>query len=167
MENMSGSRDQSNETGPIVPKINITATFPNAAEDFKRRNPHIFPIGNDKTIFKGIGVRKNGHSVGRQMNKTEREFSILLEARKQKGEICGWSYETVKLRLADRTTYTPDFLTWEFAWDDETPVRLCFIEIKGFKREDAMVKYKVAREQFPWATFEMWERKGGSWNRIL
>jgi hypothetical protein len=112
------------------------------------------------------------------MNRHEKEFSIILESGKRIGEISWWGYEAIKLRLADRTWYTPDFFVipthlefFVIPTHLEAGLRVSdspkFIEIKGFKRDDAMVKFKCAREMFPWASFEMWSREGGSWNRIM
>lgn len=76
------------------------------------------------------------------MNRWERRFADDLEAAKLAGEIRDWKFESVKLRLADRTWYTPDFAVFE------NDGRLRMVEIKGFWRDDAKVKYKVAREMY-------------------
>jgi hypothetical protein len=79
-------------------------------------------------------------------NKTEAAYGNLLELRKMAGEIVDYKYEPLKFRLADRTYYTPDFLV----------VHTTHFEIhetKGFWKDDARVKIKVAAEQFPWFIF--------------
>ena len=76
------------------------------------------------------------------MNKTEKSYSILLEARLQAGEIAWYSFEPMKLRLAKATFYEPDFLVM---LADGT---LEFHEVKGFWEDDARVKIKVAAEKF-------------------
>lgn len=102
-----------------------------------------------------------------RMNKWETEYSYELEARKQAGEILWWAFEPMKLRLADKTTYTPDFallithnlcgVTWGV---------LQFHEVKGFWRDDARVKIKLAAEMFPFLFVALSRRKGGSgWER--
>ena len=52
-------------------------------------------------------------------------------------------FESIKLRLADRTWYTPDF----FVYLPDGTVQV--VEVKGFWRDDARVKIKVAAEQYP------------------
>lgn len=94
------------------------------------------------------------------MNKTEAAYALILEARKRDGEIQDYLYEKVKLRLADNTFYTPDF----FVLDKDGYVE--FVEVKGFLRDDALVKYKVAAEQYPWARWKM-VRKSGSAFEVL
>ena len=77
------------------------------------------------------------------MNKLEKSFAIGLEAKKRNGEILRWDYERVTLKLAHDTRYTPDFFVVE---RDGT---ISFYETKGFFRDDAKVKLKVAAASFP------------------
>lgn len=78
-----------------------------------------------------------------QMNKTEARYAQHLEKLKRIGDILDYGFERYKLRLAKNTYYTPDFDVTEA---DGT---LSFREVKGFWRDDARVKIKVAAEQFP------------------
>lgn len=97
----------------------------------------------------------------RKMNKTEARYAQILEVKKRSGEILGWEYEPLKLRLADNTYYCPDFLV---------ATRECIEihEVKGgFIRDDAKVKYKVARDKFQWFRFRMLQFKKGTWSQIL
>lgn len=80
--------------------------------------------------------------VGR-MNKTEIAYAEVLELRRAAGEILDFEFESVKLRLADRTWYTPDF--WLHMADGCIEVH----EVKGRWQDDARVKFKVAAELFP------------------
>ena len=86
------------------------------------------------------------HTPGR-MNKREAAYSLELEARKRQGEICDWKFEAVKLRLAARTFYTPDFLVWLCGGAVE------FHEVKGHWEDDARVKWKVVQEMYPMFRF--------------
>jgi hypothetical protein len=91
------------------------------------------------------------------MNKTEAQYvDEVLRPRLCANEILGWKFECVKLKLAKRTFYTPDFLVL-------TPEQLEFHETKGFWEEDARVKIKVAATLYPWARFLAVQRKGGVW----
>lgn len=78
-----------------------------------------------------------------RMNKTERRRALELEALRRAGKIIAWHYEGVTLKLADDTRYTPDFMVIE---DDGS---IAFEETKGFLRDDALVKIKVAAALFP------------------
>ncbi len=96
-----------------------------------------------------------------EMNKTEARYSQHLALRQAAGEILSWSFEPITLRLAKRTTYTPDF----FVVMANCEIQLH--EVKGSWRaphqEDARVKIKVAAELFPWARFVSASVDGKSW----
>jgi hypothetical protein len=81
------------------------------------------------------------------MNATETAYALHLELLRRAGEIRAWSYEPMKLRLADKTYYSPDFLV--VLGNGEMELH----ETKGFWQDDARVKIKVAAEQFPWFRF--------------
>lgn len=97
----------------------------------------------------------------RAPNKTEAEFGRMLEARRLKGEFLTVEFEAVKLKVGDGTYYTPDwFCHTLFA-------RPAIFEVKGKHRwDDAIVKYKAAKERYTWADFEMWEKSNGEWRLI-
>ena len=83
------------------------------------------------------------HEAGK-MNKTERAFADILEARRLTGEVLEWAFEPEKFRLADNTFYTPDF---RVIFADEM---VMFFEVKGHWEDDARVKIKVCAEQHPY-----------------
>lgn len=94
-----------------------------------------------------------------RMNKTEAAYANRLEALKRaEQEVKSWAFEAVKLRLADGTFYTPDFLV-----ELVEPGPLELHEVKGFWRDDARVKFKVARELFPMFRFRAFRRAGAGW----
>jgi len=96
------------------------------------------------------------------MNDLEAEYAALLDARVARGELFGYQFEAVKLFLAEKTWYTPDFLVLL------ADGLLEFHEVKGYWQEDARVKFKVVAEQFAWARFVAVTRRpkkaGGGWN---
>lgn len=85
--------------------------------------------------------------VAGKMNKLEAQYANSLEIRKMAGAIRDWRFEPFKLRLADKTYYSPDFLV--ITAEDLVE----FHEAKGFWEDDARAKIKVAAEQFPWFRF--------------
>lgn len=104
-----------------------------------------------------------------QMNKTEADYALGLRIQVNVGDILGWQFEPIKLRLADRTFYTPDFLvqcldgTLEFH-----EVKACTSAGKVLAEDDAMVKIKVAAESFPQFGFllcgKLPAKAGGGWS---
>lgn len=89
-----------------------------------------------------------------QMNKLERSYAGELEYMRQEGKVLAWQFEAIKLLLAERTSYTPDFLVVLPNGEIE------LIEVKGFWQEDARAKTKIAAARFPWFRF-----RGATWNK--
>lgn len=120
-------------------------------------------------VIKQIELKPKPQAKGRQrptpgtMNKTEAKYAAELEERQKAGEIAWWGFEAVKLRLADKTFYTPDFVVM---YGDG---RIELVEVKGFWEDDARVKIKVAAAQFWMFTFTALmpraKKDGGGWKR--
>ena len=96
-----------------------------------------------------------------RMNKLERACSLELASMQASGVATRWRFGQVKLRLADNTWYTVDFQVWL------ADGRIIMLETKGFLRDDASVKFKVAREQYPEYLWIMVRRKKGMWQRVM
>ena len=90
----------------------------------------------------------------RKMNKTEHEYGCMLEAR---GDVVWCEFEGVSLRLGDDCRYTPDFT---IMLRDGT---IEMHETKGFMRDDALVKIKVAAASFPFK-FVLVRKQKGEWS---
>ena len=136
------------------------------------------------------------------MNQTESRWMDGLEADKRRGMVFEYAYEPFAMRLADHTTYTPDFVVVhesspltlaglvglfqkravaaavdDLLWADiqtvrsaiETAGELATVhEIKGGKIwEKNRIKFKVAREMYPWITFKLWQWKNGEWTNLI
>lgn len=65
--------------------------------------------------------------------------------------------QEITLKLADDCRLTPDF-----SYRDEMG-KLVFVDVKGFQREDALIKMKVAARRFPDFKFQIVSRKGIGW----
>lgn len=76
-------------------------------------------------------------------NKTERAYGQRLELLRRAGEVLSWGFQRITLKLADDCRYTPDFDVVTAAGELEMH------ETKGFMRDDARVKLKVAARSFP------------------
>ncbi len=102
--------------------------------------------------MKARGIRKQPG----QMNGLETRYSQVLEARKS-SDVEWWAFEAIKLRLAKKTFYTPDFLV--MLKDGTLEVH----EVKGFWEDDARVKIKVAASLFPFRFFGKTYSKREGW----
>jgi hypothetical protein len=100
---------------------------------------HGRPLAEVFGVVKARG--RSQHTPGR-MNKAEEMYAADLEIRRRAGEVAWWAFEPIKLRLADRTYYTPDFMVMLSYGLIE------FHEVKGHAEDDAMVKIKAAAAQF-------------------
>ena len=90
------------------------------------------------------------------MNSTEQAyFDKFLRPKVLSGEYLDVRYEALTLRLAPKTTYTPDFLV--VTADHLIELHECK---GGFTRDDARVKWKVAAELYPFFTWRMIHMKG-------
>lgn len=91
------------------------------------------------------------------MNQTEARYAGHLDGLKHAGKVVAWAYEAVKLRLANRTFYTPDFLV--VMADGGIEIH----EVKGHWEDDARVKIKVAARLYPWFHFRAVKSARGGW----
>lgn len=102
------------------------------------------------------------------MNRLETEYSLHLEALKANGTILDWKYEAFKLKLADKTYYSPDFFVL---------LPDCSIELHdtkaAWKQKDgsykphveaaSSIKIKLAAQEFPFVFKHIWKLKGQGW----
>lgn len=108
-------------------------------------------------------IRQN--SAG--LNKTEQAFFDYLQARNDPGvPRTVLPPQSMTLRIANGCRYTPDFVVVYHGAMHE-PVEVIAYEVKGFMRDDAAVKIKVAATAFPWITFHLVTKLpggGGGWS---
>lgn len=90
--------------------------------------------------FKGR-AKPGGNSGG--MNKTEAAYADELERQRQAGVIAWYKFECMRFRLANLTTYTPDFIVMLANGDMQAH------EVKGHWEQHSRIKIKVAAEMFP------------------
>jgi len=91
------------------------------------------------------------------MNKLETRYANRLKELILAGDIQEYTYETVKLKLAEKTWYTPDFMV--ILANGEVQ----FHETKAYMEEDANVKLKGIAEKFPAFTFILVKEERKQW----
>ncbi len=149
--------------------MNLKDHFPSASQSFLSCNSGTLSHTGAKNTLQPPTNAKKRHS----MTRPEREMAMILEAMRRNNEIESWKFEGVTLKLADGCRFTPDFFvviqtdtTMRDGHDFIQRVR--FVETKGpFIREDSMIKFKVAREQNPWAEWQLHQRTKNGWTQIL
>lgn len=101
-------------------------------------------------------TRLKRHETGRMNSLEERYLKEIIAPKMLSGEVFSWLFESINLRLADKTYYRPDFIVFH---TDCIEV----VEVKGFWMDDARVKWKVAAEQFPMFDFTAVTYKKKEW----
>lgn len=101
------------------------------------------------------------------MNRVEGLYAAFLEQQRTTGAVLFWAFEPMKIVLAPKTTYTPDFLVVR----PQLPMR--FVDIKGTKKElpwiepDAALKIKLAAVLYwPFEFLVSWHVRGRWLERI-
>lgn len=121
----------------------LRAVFPRASEEFIRAN-----CGEVKVDRQPIEVKEQVQAEANKLNKLEQAFLLRLRAENPKIYI-----QAITLKLADDCRYTPDFVAIKGN-------SIMVYEVKGFMRDDALVKLKVAARMFSWMNFVLVTRKG-------
>lgn len=100
-------------------------------------------------------------------SKWERLLAGQLEDAKRAGGVQAWFYEAVTFRLAAGSngkrgaSYTPDFMVVQKEGAIE------FVEVKGFMREAARVRFLAAREKYPMFKWRMVRKTKTGWEEVL
>ncbi len=94
----------------------------------------------------------------------EADYAVHLETLKAGGNIREWWYEPMRLKIASgkmQAWYKPDFAAILVGEDGETD--LFFYEVKGYWREAARLRIKVAAGLYKPFWFVAITRKDGQW----
>ena len=92
------------------------------------------------------------------MNGLERDWAQVLEARRVAGEVLWWRFQPWALNLGGGAKFRPDFGAL-LAPDGEIT---CF-EVKGFWREAARVRIKIAASIHPFNFVAVTRDSSGAW----
>jgi hypothetical protein len=100
-----------------------------------------------------------GHVPG-EMNSHEAKYAERLEAERLLGRVDSWQFEPMALYLARGLRYHPDFMV--IYADGAVEIH----EVKGFWRDDAKAKIKMAADEFPMFRFRSFSLKKGKWEEM-
>lgn len=93
-----------------------------------------------------------------KLNKTERAYLHHLRAQPNNVWV---GVQNLTLKIADDCRLTPDFAVLDASG------KLTLIDVKGFQREDALIKMKVAARLFPMFEFSIVKREGVGWSEQI
>lgn len=87
----------------------------------------------------------------RDMNKTERKYSLHLEQERLSGRILRWDFEAIRLRVNDNCWWRPDFLVVDCDGFIELHDTKAFWKSKGRAHieDDALVKMQAIAASLP------------------
>lgn len=145
-----------------VPRLTITDLSPRHQAEVAKQLERGKPIG----LARAEQVRTEDKPRIRQsakprLNKTEAAFSLWLREHKPEAIVLE---QAIALRLGNGVRFTVDFVTVEFAAAGGGRVLTAY-ETKGFLRDDAAVKLKVAASLYPWMRFVLVSRRrDGTWS---
>jgi hypothetical protein len=141
--------------------------FPNPALAAKQAREI---MGGAEFISETKRLVRNTH----KMTRPEREYSLILAAKKRAGEILDYRYEGIRLKwgvdsdTGDAMWYKPDFVVIVSEYKTRREVAFTLIEVKGpWISERDLVRFKGCRAAWPQFQFEMHQRdREGRWTRI-
>lgn len=122
-------------------------------EDLRDVDPDVLRIAQEQTKPRQAPVERKP-----KMNKTEARYEAeILRPMLHAGELVAYLFQPITLKVAEfNCRYTPD-------WFLVLPDRFAFHEVKGFWRDDALVKFKAAATQYPWFDWVSVQHKRGEW----
>jgi hypothetical protein len=134
----------------------LAALIASGSETTRRLNSGILtgPAKAHPAHFGAISATIRHTTDEDRLNKTERLFLAYLRALNAGGWV---GVQCLTLKLGHDTRYTPDFWSWSEAGE------LCAWEVKGFFRDDAKVKIKVAARMFPRFVFTLAFKSKEGW----
>lgn len=112
------------------------------------------PIFEPAPIPEPLKFEQKQSTDEEKLNKTERAWLTNLRVVERNQWI---GIQNITLKLGFDTRYTPDFMVILPAGN------LVAYEVKGFMRDDAAVKIKVAARLFPWIEFILVKRNKKEW----
>ncbi len=114
--------------------------------------------GGETVPDRRVSLKGDCSGQAQTLNKTEQRYWDILQSRLG---IYRAAHHTIKLQLAEKCWYTPDFSFMDARG-------LVFVETKGaFERDDAIVKLKTAARLFPQFTFIKAKFVKGKWTETV
>ena len=156
--------------GTTMARSTIRLNGKDLATALGKRPKRRMPSGKQKILAPAPALHEPGEISGEATEKPpvfdsedEMFYADLLEVRKASGKIKDWAFQPERFRLGKGAWYTPDFRVV----NADNSVQ--FVEVKGYQREAALVRLKVAATLHPYK-FTMIRRRpakaGGGWEVI-
>lgn len=98
-------------------------------------------------------------TAAERMNGLEGDYAALLELQRRAGDVVAWHFGALRLELADRTWFRVDFVVVPAVIPAGFVIEAH--ETKGYMREAARVRLRVAARTYPWIRFRLVRRAPG------
>jgi hypothetical protein len=136
------------------------------SKSFRELNPQVFGLPGVSKVtqaYRAPAEKKRIRQSSKGLNRTEQEFHDYIN--NDEDDLDPIHTQSVTLLLANGVRYTPDFIAIS-GCNGELSVRA--YEVKGYMRDDAAVKIKVAARLYNWITFyiatKRAKKNGGGWS---
>jgi hypothetical protein len=131
-----------------------------ASDALKKRYPNHLPVQSPqnhrdaaatiRSVETDFEIRSSTDES--KLNKTERAWLAVVRERNYP-----WiGVQNISFKLGDDCRYNPDILVLDGG-------KLVAFEVKGFMRDDALVKLKTAARSFSWIKVVLVKREKGQW----
>src|SRR5690349_11599094 len=128
----------------------------NPTNDVKRLNPHLYEPGVESALQPKTIATVQLSTDEAKLNKTERSYLAFIRCL----NFLFIGVQNVTLKLAHDCRYTPDFIVVDMQGHVQAR------EVKGFMRDDALVKLRVAARLFPWIEFQIVRKTKNGWDHL-
>jgi hypothetical protein len=136
-------------------RLSLCDLSPRHQAEVERQLARHKPIGIARAQSIVTDAPKRIRQSSKGPNKTEAAFAAFLRAeltRLRPGSVV--LEQAITLRIANGSRFTPDIVTVSPAGiTSEQGSEVAAYEVKGFARDDAIVKLKVAASLYPWIQF--------------
>lgn len=113
------------------------------------------PESSNYSIIPNSSKPKKPKRADGYKSQLEADYARHLDSLKLAGEIDEWIYEWATFKISKNVRYTPDFALFK-----GNTIR--FVETKGRWQADALVKFRIARDELPFK-FTAVKRIQGRW----
>lgn len=132
---------------PVAPRGSVKAAK-------REQLAFVLRVLGKKQLDDGVAVKP---TPGIAKNDWESRYGSQLHLRMMASDIAMYAYQPIRLRLATAVWYTPDYIVRHI---DNT---IECVEVKGFMREAANLRLKIAVDRFPQFRFTIAKLDKGNW----
>lgn len=121
----------------------------------KANKPAVLALLGMTTLPDGVVVKA---TPGEPCNSWECDYAGMLAVLQVHDKsVAAWGYQPIRFRIAGGCFFTPDFVV---RYADG---RIVAVDVKGYMREAARIRIRIAAEKYPWMQFIVARKKHEKW----